>query len=339
MEQGPPSRCHYNGRVPDLWRYPLGLLRKDHRRHSIRDRGHLTIFLMALVFASLVGASTNRGGAGSIMAEGQPSLPASDALRTGYLEDEAVCGGWTERILSALWHLFAGRPDESRVARLAAVEQVWLVTKDRRRLGGYRLRAYADVNRSPRGYVLIGLGNAMLADQVVGEFTFLQADGFDVYVYDHRGYGISEGKSRFFAIRSDYLEIIGHLNSKGYMNRFLYGMSIGGVFILNAVGAGAVYDAALIDSPPSRVSDYGCPARFDPVANLPQEAPRLGFIFGHRDTVVPPSAWRELAELARARGAAVFERRQLAHPLMDQDAGARRSRSEILREFFISHAR
>src|ERR671918_2659439 len=305
-------------------------------RRAVHDRWYLATLVMAFVSACLVGGDTSRGGA---MAEQQPPPAASDTSRMGYLEDESACGFWTERILPVLWHLLAGRPDESRVAGLAAVEQVWLATKDQRRLGGYRLRAYADPNRPPRGYVLIGLGNAMLADQVVGAFSFLQADGFDVYAYDHRGYGLSEGKSRFAAIRSDYLQIIEHLNGKGYLNRFLYGMSIGGVFMLNAVGAGAIYDAALIDSPPSRISNYGCPARFDPVANLPDEAPRLGFVFGHRDTVVPPSDWRELAETARERSAAVFERAELAHPLMDRDAAARRSRREIMRTFLLSHAR
>jgi pimeloyl-ACP methyl ester carboxylesterase len=264
---------------------------------------------------------------------------AGNALPAGHLEDEIVCGAWTERFLTTLWRFFAGWPDEARVAGLAGVERVSFVTADRRRLGGYRLRAYADWSLPPRGYVLIGPGNAMLADQVVGEFTFLQADGFDVYVYDHRGYGLSEGKSRFAAIRSDYAAIIDHLNGRGYPSHLLYGMSIGGVFMLNAIGAGVDYDAALIDSPPSRISDYGCPARFDPIANVPQDASMLGFIFGHLDRVVPPGAWRELAALARARGAVVVERTDLAHPLMDRAPSAHRARMQILREFFTARAR
>ena len=174
----------------------------------------------------------------------------------------------------------------------------------------------------------------MLADQVAGEFRFLQADGFDVYVYDYRGYGLSEGRSRFFAIRSDYIEIIEQLNRAGYASRFLYGMSLGGVFMLNAIGAEVDHDAALIDSPPSRISSYGCPPQYDPVANLPEDGARLGFIFGHRDTVVPPGAWHELSEAARARGAVVLEREEFAHPLMDRDLSARRARFELVRAFF-----
>lgn len=288
------------------------------------------------VFAALLATMLAAGCAGPNGA-GAADAPAASAGGPGHLEDEIVCGAWTERILTTLWRFLAGRPNESRIAGLAGVERVGFLTEDRRRLGGYRLRAFADPNRPPRGYVLVGLGNAMLADQVMGAFTFLQAEGLDVYVYDHRGYGISEGKARFLAIRSDYAALIAHLNGQGYRRRFLYGMSIGGVFMLNAIGAGADYDAALVDSPPSRISDHGCPEHFDPVANLPDDAARLGLIFGHQDRVVPPSAWRELAAAARARGAQVFERPELGHPLMNPDPTARSTRVEIIRAFFARY--
>lgn len=264
------------------------------------------------------------------------SPPVADDRPVGYLEEEAVCGFWTERLLSALYHLLAGRPDAARIAGIPGVERVTFATKDRRRLGGYKLHAFADADRRPRGYVLVALGNAMLADQVVAAFRFLQADGFDVYVYDYRGYGLSEGRSRFLAVWSDAIELIEHLNRAGYAHRFLYGMSLGGVVFLNAVGAGVDYDAALIDSPPSRISGYGCPRRFDPVENLPENGTRLGFIFGRRDTVVPPAAWGELSAAARARGAAVIEREDFAHPFMDPDPAARFA---VIRSFFADRAR
>ena len=75
------------------------------------------------------------------------------------------------------------------------------------------------------------------------------------------------------------------------------------------------------------------------MANLPEDGARLGFIFGHRDTVVPPGAWRDLSEAARARGAVVLEREDLAHPLMDRDLSARRARFELVRAFFVGRTR
>src|SRR5688500_10651846 len=95
---------------PALLRARLGRLR------AVRGRWYLPTLLMAFVFACLLGGDTSRGGA---MAEQQPPPATGDALRTGYLEDETACGFWTERILPVLWHLLAGRPDESRVAGLA----------------------------------------------------------------------------------------------------------------------------------------------------------------------------------------------------------------------------
>ncbi len=295
--------------------------------------------LAAIMLAWASGVEASAGDGGAMMVGERLPTPVEERVRTGNLEDEAVCGFWTERLLSALYHLVAGRPDMERVQGIPGVERVSFITKDGRRLGGYKLRAHADEGRQPRGYLLIAQGNAMLADQVAGEFRFFQADGFDVYVYDYRGYGISEGRSRFFAIRTDYIEIIEQLNRAGYSSRFLYGMSLGGVFMLNAIGAEVDHDAALIDSPPSRISAYGCPPQYDPVANLPEAGARLGFIFGHRDTVVPPGAWRELSEAARERGAVVLEREEFAHPLMDRDLSARRARFELVRAFFAGRTR
>jgi hypothetical protein len=294
---------------------------------------------MVLILVFSLGADA-RNSPGVAPMKQQRSLTAVETdLRPGYLEDEFVCGFWAERLLSAFYHLMAGRPNASRVAGIRGIERVAFITKDHRRLGGYKLQAYADASRPPRGYVLVALGNAMLADQVVGKFRFLQADGFDVYIYDYRGYGISEGRSRFFAVRSDTIELIEHLNDAGYANRFLYGMSLGGVFMLNAIGAGALTDAAVIDSPPARISNYGCAQRFDPVENVPQDSSRLGFIFGHRDTVVSPDAWRELSVTAAARGAVVLERADFAHPMMDPDPSTGRARFDAIRAFFAGHAK
>jgi alpha/beta superfamily hydrolase len=265
-----------------------------------------------------------------------PSTKADETLvpePIGYLENESVCGFFKERLLGLLWSLLAGPANAARVQDLRGIEAVSFDTIDGRRLGGYKLNSGGLAHR----YILIGLGNAMLADQVIGEFQFLQDAGFDVYAYDHRGYGLSEGKSRFAALRADFVALIDHLNHEDYKQGFVYGMSFGGVMAMNALGAGAEVDAALIDSPPSRVSAYGCPRSFDPVENLPERAGNLGFIFGQDDRVVPPAQWRELADAARQRGAAVIERADFGHPLQDRWPRAREARRDIIRGFFRMH--
>ena len=45
---------------------------------------------------------------------------------------------------------------------------------------------------APTGYLLVAQGNAMLADQILGELQYFRKLDVDVYVYDYRGYGLSK---------------------------------------------------------------------------------------------------------------------------------------------------
>ncbi|MGH8646736.1 MAG: alpha/beta hydrolase [Gammaproteobacteria bacterium] len=187
----------------------------------------------------------------------------------------------------------------------------------------------------PWGYLLIAQGNAMLADQIIGEFQFFRDLGLDVYIYDYRGYGLSEGKSRIKALVSDYQEITRALNAQDYRRRFLYGLSMGGIILLDAVGMSADYDALVIDSSPSRISPFGCPAQYDPVNHLPMECSRMKIIIGLRDRVVPPADIEELARKAQSRGAEVLKQSEFAHPFQDQSPEIHRRRLKELADFLM----
>jgi hypothetical protein len=73
----------------------------------------------------------------------------------------------------------------------------------------------------------------------------------------------------------------------------------------------------VIDSTPSRLSDYGCPRSHDALANLPAEARRYLFIAGGTDRIVRPEVSAELLEVAELRGATVIRDPALGHPFMD----------------------
>jgi alpha-beta hydrolase superfamily lysophospholipase len=265
-------------------------------------------------------------------------LPVAAAERSG-VSERTVCGWITERVGFAMFRAAAGGPDEDRVQGISGIEKVTHRTRDGRTLGGYKLRAAAPGGAAPRGYVLIGPGNAMLADQIIGPFRFLQRAGFDVYIYDYRGYGLSDGESRLVAMISDYTEIISGLADQGYPRKLLYGMSFGGVVMLNAIAAGAPFDAAVIDSTPSRVSGYGCPERLDPVNNLSDDASNLAFIAGRRDRVVPPEDSSALREAGRARGARLIWDDQFAHPFQDRDPAIHAKRLGIVRDLLLGPER
>ena len=112
---------------------------------ALTDRlalGGAALAAMMLVWASGVEASAGDGGDGAMMVGERSPTPVEGRGRAGYLEDEAVCGFWTERLLSALYHLAAGRPDMERVQGIPGLERVSFVTKDAqapRRLQASRL--------------------------------------------------------------------------------------------------------------------------------------------------------------------------------------------------------
>lgn len=242
--------------------------------------------------------------------------------------ETSVCGIFREPLAFWEFRLAAGSPDERRIRSIQDLERLRFTTRDGRVLGGYMLRA-----AHPRGYLLVAQGNAMLADQLIGSLAVFRARELDVYVYDYRGYGLSGGKSRLKAIVSDYRDIVAALNSQAYARHYLYGMSMGGVILSNAVGADGHYDALVIDSSPSRIAGLGCPDAYDPVRQVPPDASRLMVIVGLRDQVIPPPASAELANTVRERGGRVLTSPVFSHPMQDLDPALRQQRFREVAEF------
>ncbi|OOZ38211.1 hypothetical protein BOW52_09025 [Solemya elarraichensis gill symbiont] len=220
-----------------------------------------------------------------------------------------------------LWSSLAGRPNEGRLTGLQNVEDIFFKTIDNKILRGYKLKATGSKGQDslPKGYMLILQGNALLADQIIDEFTQFSAAGFDVYIYDFRGYGRSEGKRRLKAIVSDYTEIIAALNSSNYDKHFIYAMSFGGIAFLNGFEKHARLDRIIVDTSPSRLSNYGCPAAYDPINHLPDNCSHFMFIVGQNDGVITPSMSQELIEKAQKRGAVILREKNFGHPFMDYD--------------------
>jgi len=270
----------------------------------------------------------NRIGPGLLVAA-LMSGDANAAMAADPDSETSVCGTLREPLAFWLFRGAAGSPDARRIAPIRDIERLALKTRDGRALGGYRLR-----HPDPQGYLLVAPGNAMLADQIVGELQFFRDLGFNVYVYDYRGYGLSSGRSRLAAIVGDYRELIAHLNDLGYRRRLLYGMSMGGVVLLNAIGARPDrYDALVVDSSPSRISPLGCPERYDPVTHLPADCSRIKIIGGERDRVVRPEEMQELMGAAERCGAQIARRTEFAHPFQDGSEAIHRRRFQDVADF------
>ena len=252
--------------------------------------------------------------------------------------EQSVCG-LKEPLLFWLWSSQAGSPNEKRLKGLANVVDISYKSVDGRILRGYQLAAVPDSFQTqttrPKGYLLVIQGNAMLADQILAEFQSYANAGYDVYIYDYRGYGRSQGKRRIKAIVNDYQNIITSLNAQPYEQRLVYAMSLGGIVLLDAMNEELKLDRVVIDSSPSRLSDYGCPDNYDPINHLPADCRNFMFIAGKRDRVVGLGMSGEILEQARLRGAQILIDPEFSHPFMDMSWTVHKRRMSTIEEFLL----
>lgn len=248
--------------------------------------------------------------------------------------EDTVCGWFMERLLFKIWSSAAPDPDESRVSENSLIKSVEFETNDGKVLKGYKYQSHdeSDATTNPKGYVLMALGNAMIADQMISKLKSFAQKGYDAYIFDYRGYGRSQGKRRINAFIEDYKELVNYLNMQ-YERHMLYGVSLGGAVIANVIGRGVSYDRAVIDSSPSRFSSYGCPVSIDPSENIPNDAKDILVITGTIDPVLKPKTTSEYRELAEANGATVFIGPNYSHPFMDNDLEVRNERLEQVINF------
>ncbi|WP_147373856.1 alpha/beta hydrolase [Massilia cavernae] len=253
------------------------------------------------------------------------ALPASPL-------EESVCGSFTEWFSFRMWSSLAGKPDTSAFRRMSNVEEISHVTIDNRTLRGYRINSATP----SKGSVLFAQGNAMLADQVLQSLSQVVDAGFDVVVFDYRGYGQSDGKPRLKAIVSDYVEIANAMAKAQPKKLYFYGVSFGGVVLLNTLAAVPPVSGTVIDSSPGTVSDLGCPSNFDPITHIPDNAGSILVVIGDRDRVVLPSKSAGLARKVVANGGHVMRRPDFSHPFMDPDNAVASTRLNIAIDFFNS---
>jgi len=125
------------------------------------------------------------------------------------------------------------------------------------------------------------------------------------------------------------------LDSMDYERRYVYAMSFGGIVLLDGYELHERLDRLVIDSTPARLSDYGCPADYDPVNHLPDDCRHCLMIVGERDKVVPLSMSGELVEGAQRRGAKVLRDAAFAHPFMDRDRSTHRRRIQVIEDYLL----
>ncbi|QOY55756.1 alpha/beta hydrolase [Candidatus Sulfurimonas marisnigri] len=244
--------------------------------------------------------------------------------------EKSVCGVFQEPFLFWVWSSMTPEPDSKRISNIPFIEPSEFKTSDGKTLRGYKYISNDSKNKtSAQGYLLVAMGNTMVSDQLIGYLREFSEKNYDVYIYDYRGYANSEGNRRINAIIEDYKEITTSLN-KSYDRKLLYGISLGGAIVLNVIGSGVVYDAAVVDSAPSFLSPHGCPEWIDPVANLPKDASKILVITGKKDSVLHESMTSPLREGAHDRGANTINGENYNHPFNDKTIEIHNQRMELI---------
>jgi hypothetical protein len=247
-----------------------------------------------------------------------------------------------------------GLPYEDAFQPSGDVLSVDFSTEDGRILFGYMAKArdMHEVEVSPKGYVLLLPGNAMFAQHLIVAIRAFSRYGYDVYVYDYRGYGRSEGRSTVRALIKDARAIVSYLGrptangGRPYRKRNIYAVSAGAAIAINALDEESPIDRIVLDGTPAstsldvrflwlRLLYMKCPTELDPVNRRMPLAARSMVVSGKRDPVLKktqePALQRRLLERAGAAGACIVEQRWFGHPF--QDAFTIR-RSEMAAEFF-----
>lgn len=211
-------------------------------------------------------------------------------------------------------------------------------TKDGVRLAGFHIAA----SRAAKGFVLVAHGNAMLAEHILPTFVDLNSPDFDIVLYDDRGYGASEGTTRFLAMFADARHIFEAMRAEVGGHGFGYGLSQGGIVLSNALLSGvAGIDGVVIDGSPGDLPWYLCSSGFDPATRV-TEATLAGeavmILSGGRDQVISRDWMRPLIEAGRARGAELVLKDDYPHPFQEPAAAMLMERLGLIWSFFLRRA-
>ncbi|OGU16243.1 MAG: alpha/beta hydrolase [Geobacteraceae bacterium GWC2_53_11] len=201
-------------------------------------------------------------------------------------------------------------------------EEVFFRSKDGTQLGGWFLPAVGE----PKGTVIHFHGNAQNMSAHFGFVSWLPAQGFNLFVFDYRGYGTSAGKATRDGVHEDSLAALDYIAARPGIdhNRLLVlGQSLGGANAIAAVGGrphpgiravviesafssyreivrdkiAAIPLLSLLRTPLSGLligNDYSPDATIAAISPTP-----LLIIHGTDDNVIPVSHGKRLFELAR----------------------------------------
>lgn len=126
-------------------------------------------------------------------------------------------------------------------------EDVVFQSTDQLKLHGWWLKAKG----TPRGTILFAHGNAQNVSNHIGAVHWLPPAGFNVFMFDYRGYGLSEGTPSIPGAIADFqaaLDAVLARSEVAGQRVIVFGQSLGGAVSINGLARSAQRDrvAALI---------------------------------------------------------------------------------------------
>ena len=202
-------------------------------------------------------------------------------------------------------------PDPHWVARPAHLgleaEEVSLAPE-----AGIRLHAWFFPHPEPLASLLFCHGNAGNASHRLGNVRELVHTGFQVLLFDYRGYGHSSGSPSEGGLYGDAAAAWGHLVERADTAgapRIIFGRSLGGAVAVDlACGAGVDADGLIVESTFTSIRTLTrliyhlplpeLPVKYDSLSKIGQLEMPLLAIHGERDELIPYRDGRALFEAA-----------------------------------------
>ncbi|WP_345985203.1 alpha/beta hydrolase [Sulfurimonas sp. HSL-1656] len=193
-------------------------------------------------------------------------------------------------------------------------------SRDGTRLSGWWL----EPGGVPRGTVMVVHGNAQNISAHFLGFDWLVRAGYEVFIFDYRGYGASEGSPGLEGAVEDTEAALAYVLARRGGRVTVIGQSLGGALLFNALArqgteriALAVFDSTFASLPQAGRealdrSVVGWPVqwgaslaltdRFDPIGIAPSLAVPKLYIAGSKDSIISPNhSWQLFDASTRPR--------------------------------------
>ncbi len=212
-------------------------------------------------------------------------------------------------------------------------DEVYFDSKDSTRLHAWHIYPHASSKQakavyegdvSSKGLIFIAHGNAQNLSSHFVSWVWLVEEGYELFIFDYRGYGKSEGESGLKGSIEDTKAALDYLQEHYKKDYFVCGQSLGGTLLLNALAQrdNARIKAVVIDSTfrgfadiasdkmdqawlswPFQWIPYLSMSRdHDAMDRVPQISRPLLFLHGSLDRVVSPNnSWQLFDAASRPR--------------------------------------